>query len=136
MSSKQFKSASMKNLWNPAAVSFSNFESLGNTVSSLFENSPADNMNDREKMKTARQCLHRYIFIICHTIQHFGHHLTANEVKLVQNTCEETLQWMWRGKAESLEDYRQRILVLLRICTPLMKRLFRAEQQTIIKRKF
>lgn len=131
MSSKQIKSASMKNLRNPVALL--NFQSLGKECSSLFANNPADKMNDREKMKTARQCLHRYIFIICHTIQHFGHHLTANELNLVQNICEETLQWMWRGTAKSLEDYRQSIIILLRICTPLMKRLFRAEQQTIIE---
>lgn len=131
MSSKQLKSASMKNLRNPDAsfIVPLNFKSLGKACSSLFENHPDDKMNDREKMKRARQCLHRYIFIICHTIQHFGHHLTANELNLVQNTCENTLQWMWRDNVKSLEDYRLRILQLLRICSPLMKRLFRAEQQ-------
>lgn len=140
MSSKQFKSASMKNLRNPA-TSFIvplNFESLGKQYSSLFENNPADNMNDREKMKMARQCLHRYIFIICHTIQHFGHHLLDRELKLIRITCEETLKWMWRSETKflSLEDYRQQILQLLRICTPLMKRLFHTEQQNVIERNF
>lgn len=131
------RSASMKNLRNPAAsfvVPF-DFQSFGKQYSRLFEHSSHE-MNDPEKMRTAKQCLHRYIFIICHTIQHFGHHLTATELKLVQNACEQTLQWMWRGEIKSLEDYRIRILQLLRICTPLMKRLFRAEQQIAIDKQF
>lgn len=126
----------MKNLRNPAAsfIAPFDFQSFGKHYSSIFENS-SHKMNDPEKIKTARQSLHRYIFIICHTIQHFGHHLTANELKLVQNACEQTLQWMWRGEIKSLEDYRSRILHLLRICTPLMKRLFRAEQQNAIDKQ-
>lgn len=135
MASNKFKSASMKNLRNPAAsfVVPLDFETLGKHYSSLFEES-TNKMNDRDKMKTARQSLHRYIFIICHTIQHFGHHLTANEQILIHNACEKTLQWMWRRDIKSLEDFRQRILQLLRTCTPIMKQLlFRAEQQNSIQ---
>lgn len=130
------RSASMKNLRNPAAtfvVPFE-FESL-RQCSSLFSKKSTNEIVDPEKQRTARQSLHRYIFIICHTIQHFGHHLTANELDLVQNACEQTLHWMWRDEIKSLEDYRLRIIQLQRICTPLMKRLFRAEQQKAIVKK-
>lgn len=132
------RSASMKNLRNPAAtivVPFE-FESLQRQYSNLFSKKSTNNeIVDPEKQRTARQSLHRYIFIICHTIQHFGHHLTANELDLVQNACEQTLHWMWRSENKSLEDYRLRIIQLQRICTPLMKRLFRAEQQKAIMKK-
>lgn len=124
----------MKNLRNPAAtivVPFE-FQSLQRQCSSLFSNHTTPDIDDPEKHRTARQSLHRYIFIICHTIQHFGHHLTANELDLVQSACEHTLHWMWRDEHKSLQDYRLRIIQLLRICTPLMKRLFRAEQQNAI----
>lgn len=126
------RSSSMKNLKNPAAsfiVPF-DFQSFDEPYSGLFGDHSIYAMNDPEKQKTARQSLHRYIFIIYHTIQHFGHHLTANELKMVQNACEQTLQWMWRGEIKSLEDYRLRIVQLTRICSPLMKRLFQAEQQS------
>lgn len=135
MSSAQFKSASMKNLWNPTATSFIvpfSFDAFGKHYSSIFEDQTTDKMNDLEKMKTtARQCLHRYIFIICHTIQHFGYNLAAEEIKLIRNTCDETLQWMWYGD-KTLEHYRQRIVKLLRICNPIMKQLFQVEQQNVI----
>lgn len=120
----------MKNLRNPAAsfVVSLDFKTLEKQYSGLFENSN-QTMNDRDKIKTARQSLHRYIFIICHTIQHFGHHLTANELISIQIACEKTLQWMWRSKIKNSEDYRQQILKLLHICTPIMKQLlYRAEQ--------
>lgn len=125
------RSASMKNLRNPAATYVVPFEfnSLQRQCSSLFSKNFNNGIDDPEKQRTARQSLHRYIFIICHTIQHFGHHLTANELDLVQSACEETLHWMWHDEIKSLEDYRLQITQLLRICTPLMKRLFRVEQQ-------
>lgn len=131
------RSASMKNLRNPAAtyVAPFEFESLQKQCSSLFSKNLINENVDPEKQRTARQSLHRYIFIICHTIQHFGHHLTANEFNLVQSSCEQTLHWMWRDEMKSLEDYRLRITQLLRICTPIMKRLFRAEQQKAIGKK-
>lgn len=134
MKSNQLKSISMKNLRNPAASSMVplDFESFEQQYSNLFEESKANKMGDCKKMRTARQSLHRYIFIICHTTHHFGHHLTATERILVQNSCEKTLQWMWRGEMKSLEEYRLRISQLLEICTPLMQRLFRAEQQATI----
>lgn len=121
----------MKNLRNPAAtfvVPFE-FDSLQRQCSSLFPKNGTNKINDPEKQRTARQSLHRYIFIICHTIQHFGHHLTANELDLVQSACEKTLHWLWNDEIKSLEEYRLQITQLLRICTPLMKRLFRAEQK-------
>lgn len=88
-----------------------------------------DKMNDNDKLKAARRSLHRYIFIVCHTIQHFGHHLVADELDLLQIACEQTLKWMWHSQEKSLESYRQRITLLLQICTPLMQRLFLAEQR-------
>lgn len=121
----------MKNLRNPAAtfvVPFE-FDSLQRQCSSLFSKNGTNKIIDPEKQRTARQSLHRYIFIICHTIQHFGHHLTASELDLVQSACEKTLHWLWNDKIKSLEEYRLQITQLLRICTPLMKRLFRAEQK-------
>lgn len=36
---------------------------------------------------------------------------------------------MWHGQIKSAEDYRRRIMQLLKICTPLMQRLFQAEQK-------
>lgn len=128
----------MKNLRNPAAATFVvpfEFDSLQKQCSSLFSKNSTNESIDPTKQRTARQSLHRYIFIICHTIQHFGHHLTASELYLVQSACEQTLHWMWHDEAKSLEEYRLRITQLLRICTPLMKRLFRAEQQKAIEKK-
>lgn len=130
------RSASMKNLRNPAAtyvVPFE-FESLQRQCSSPFSKNTINENIDPQKLRTARKSLHRYIFIICHTIHHFGHHLTANEFDHVQSSCEQTLQWMWRDEMKSLEDYRLQITQLLRICAPIMKRLFRAEQQKAIVR--
>lgn len=87
-------------------------------------------MNDRQKVCVARQCLHRYIFIVCHTIHHFGRHLSADEVELVQFSCTQTLHWLWhRNSSKSLEAIRQRILQMLRICTPFMQKMFRIEQE-------
>lgn len=128
MKSSQIKSISMKNLRNPAAtIATLDFESYGS------RSRPHNKMNDGIKVKTARHSLHRYIFVICHTTQHFGHHLAANELKLVQNACKETLQWMWCSEMRSLEDYRLKIAQLLQICTPLMQRLFHAEKNIIEK---
>lgn len=132
MKATQFRSFSMKNLRNPAAQQ--SLESFEAQYSKFFEDSRY-NMNECEKIKSARQSLHRYIFIICHTTQHFGHNLTANERILVQSACEKTLQRMWHGNMKSLEDYRSRISQLLKICSPLMQRLFQAEQQTTIKQQ-
>lgn len=136
MTSKSFKTASiksqsMKNLSNPAAsfIVPMDFGSFGKECSNIFDD---PHQNEQEKIRIVRQSLHRYIFIICHTIQHFGHQLTSNEIILVENACEKTLQWMWHCETKSLLDFRQHIIQLLRICTPLMKRLFRNEQQCII----
>lgn len=124
----------MKNLRNPTRSSLpSDFESLGKKYSNLFSDAKSQ-LIACEKIRTTRQSLHRYIFVILHTIQHFGHHLTAMELKLVQNECEQTLQWMWHSETKSLEDYRQKILQLRRICTPLMQQLFQAEQLDAIDR--
>lgn len=130
------KSASMKNLKNPAAsfIIPLDFESFGKQFSNPFEDSN-EKRNDMDTIKTARRSLHKYIFIICHIIQHFGHHLTANELILMKNACEQTLHWMWHDDTKTLENYRQWILQLLRTCAPLMKRLFIAEQQNAIENK-
>lgn len=84
---------------------------------------------DDEKMRIARRSLHRYIFVVGHTTQHFGHHLTANELVLVQVACEKTLQWLWSPRQKSLESYQLRIRQLQQICAPFMDRMFRAEKR-------
>lgn len=89
-----------------------------------------DSADNDAKLRTARRSLHRYIFVVCHTMQHFGHHLTANEFELVQTACEKTLRWMWSDKQKSLESYQQRIKLMMQICGPFMERLFRAEQRS------
>lgn len=136
MSAKMVKSASMKNLKNPAPsfIVPLDFKSFGTQFANPFEDS-SEKMNDWDKIKTARRSLHKYIFIICHTIQHFGHHLTANELVSMKNACEQTLHWMWHDDTKTLGNHRQWIMQLLRICAPLMKRLFIAEQQNAIENK-
>lgn len=131
MKENQFKSVSMKNLRETKSSSSYrmpfDFASLEQQYEKFNQN---NKMNECEKMRAARQSLHRYIFTICHTIQHFGHHLTASEIHLLQSACEQTLHWMWHGNIKSAENYRHRIVQLLQICTPLMQRLFQAEQNS------
>lgn len=136
MTTKMIKSASMKNLKNPAAsfIVPLDFESFRKPFSNPFEDFSGKS-NDWNKMKTARRSLHKYIFIISHAIQHFGHHLTANELILIKKACEKCLHWMWHDDTKTLENYRQWILQMLRICAPMMKRLFIAEQQNAIENK-
>lgn len=126
----QLKSVSMRNLRNTNSSFHVPLNFMTLKPDHIFQDDQSDdNMNDCDKMRAARQSLHRYIFTICHTIQHFGHHLTASEVQLLQSACEQTLHWMWHGNIRSAEDYRRRIRQLLHICTPLMQRLFQAEQK-------
>lgn len=138
VSNHQLKSISMRNLRNNKSsfrVLF-DFEPLDQLpkfdkmdIDKIDFDDNDNKMNDVDKLKTARRSLHRYIFIVCHTIQHFGHHLIADELDLLQIACERTLKWMWHSQEKSLESYSERITLLLRICTPLMQRLFQAEQQ-------
>lgn len=132
MNTIQSKSFSMKNLQDPKSSSFTICNPFDFAISfeQQYEQLNENNkMNECDKMRAARQSLHRYIFTIGHTIQHFGHHLTAAECQLLRCACEQTLHWMWHGKIKSAEDYRRRIMQLLKICTPLMQRLFQAEQR-------
>lgn len=137
MPSNQFKAASMKNLQNPVApfVASFDFGPLKKQHSTCFDR-PTNKIDDPEKIRIVRQSLHRYIFVICHTIQHFGHHLTATERKLVREACDQTLQSMWRDEKKSLDDYRRGISQLLRICATPMQRLFQSEQRMTMEKTF
>lgn len=102
--------------------------SNGDIATNMINTSSATSIDD-EKMRIARRSLHRYIFVVGHTIQHFGHHLTASESVLVHTACDKTLQWLWNPRQKSLESYQLRIRQLQQICAPFMDRMFRAEQR-------
>lgn len=99
-------------------------------VSADFMVATGAKISDFQKICIARQCLHRYIFIICHTIHHFGYHLNGDEVELVEAACHQTLQWLWHcNLSKSLDALHQRILQLRKICTPYMQKMFHIDQR-------